>query len=313
MSGRSFPPGAAVLVAVAVVLVGLLTSFFYRQTVDISRSYPDDPALYLSSEAEAPRDTVYLGVISRYPSSLIYEGYQPLIDYLTGATPHHFALRLSESYEETVRQLVDGEVAAAFIGSYLYVQASAEHGVTSILQPVDEQGEPTFHSVLVTRRESDVRSMADLAGRRLALPSELSFSANWLSNHELAKVGLRLDDLAAVHHFPHHHTVIYEVLRGNFDAGIVKGRVAREFLDRGIRVVARSDPLPGSPVVVPADHDAVVTGALVTALLAVDPGDPTHAEMLESWDPEFAYGFAVARDEDYDGIRSLLRRQGGGG
>jgi phosphonate transport system substrate-binding protein len=303
---RPFPWGA---VAAGALLTAAVTVWLYGRAVDLSRPYPAATELYEPQYAYADADTVFIGVISRYPSAVIYDGYQPIMDYLAAEMQRPFALMLSESYEETVRQLVEGRVAAAFLGSFLYVKAHEEHGIACVVQPVDEAGGTEFSSVLITRAGSDIASIEGLAGRRLALPNELSFSANWLPMHELGRAGLGLDDLAAVRHFPHHHAVVYEVLRGNFDAGVVKRRVATEFLDRGIRIVAVSDPIPGSPLVVPAHHDPVLTAAIADALLRLRPGDPQHAAMLASWDAEFAHGFGPARDADYDVIRRMMRRE----
>jgi phosphonate transport system substrate-binding protein len=307
MSHRVYLLATPLLLA---LLIGTLTFSGYRLALDLSMPYADAAELYVEADRDARADTVFFGVISRYPSNIIYQGYQPLMDYLTAATGYHFVLRLSESYDDTVQQLVEGRVSVAFLGSYLYVKANAEHGIICILQPLNEDAAPQFQSVLVTHEQSDIVSLRDLSGRRLALPSELSFSANWLALHELDQAGLRLADLSAVRHFPHHHTVIYEVLRGNFDAGVVKDRVAREFLQRGVRIVASSDPIPGSPIVLPASHDPALAQAITTALLRVDPADSAFAALVSTWDPEFAYGFTKAQDADYDVIRAMLKRRG---
>jgi phosphonate transport system substrate-binding protein len=309
MTHRFYVFAAPLLLA---LLVGILAVSGYRVAVDLSAPYDAAGDLYVPPGPGAGADTVFFGVISRYPSNIIYHGYQPLMDYLTAETGYHFVLRLSESYDDTVQQLVEGRVAVAFLGSYLYVKANAEHGIVCILQPLNEDAEPLFQSVLITREASDVSSPRDLAGRRLALPSELSFSANWLALHEFDEAGLRLADLdVVVRHFPHHHTVVYEVLRGNFDAGVVKDRVAREFLQRGVRIVASSDPIPGSPIVLPAGHDRALADAITAALLRVDPADPAFAAIMATWDPEFAHGFGRARDSDYDVIRTMLERRRG--
>jgi phosphonate transport system substrate-binding protein len=166
----------------------------------------------------------------------------------------------------------------------------------------------SFQSALITRDDAPFQSAADLVGGRLALPSELSFSANWLRlDPEIQKI-LPLEKLEVVQYFPHHQTVVFEVLQGNFDAGVVKDRVAHEFRHRGLRILAISQPVPGSPLVVPALENPALEAAILDALLALDPTDPATATRLSTWDPEFAFGFTRARDEDYNRIRALLTR-----
>ncbi len=292
-----------------ILLFLTISIIFYKTTVNIAQPYGDfteRESMYYAPVI----DTVYFGVISRYPSNVIYRGYQPIMDYLTKNTDYHFELLLSDSYDETVNQLVSGEAHAAFLGSYIYVQAHDLHGIICILKPLNENQEPFFRSVLITHPRTGIKSIKDLSGKRLALPSQQSFSGNWLPISLLDKNDISIDDLGAVQFFPFHQSVVYEVLRGNFDAGAVKDRVAQEYSDRGIDVFAYSDPIPGSPIVVPRDYDEAIVKAIMNALLAIDPADPEYSALIRDWDPEFAHGFVPAHNEDYNTIRDILRQFG---
>jgi EAL domain-containing protein (putative c-di-GMP-specific phosphodiesterase class I) len=48
---------------------------------------------------------------------------------------------------------------------------------------------------------------------------------------------------------------------------------------------------------------------LKTALLAIDVHDPQMRDMLSHWDREFAYGFVVAHDADYDSLEQVIREK----
>ena len=185
--------------------------------------------------------------------------------------------------------------------------------VRAILKPLNENGEPLSRSVLITRTGSPIASVKDLAGKRLALPSQDSFSGNWLPLAEFPRAGFTRAQLPVIRHFSHHHSVVYQVLRGAFDAGVVKERVAREFANRDIRIVLSSSPIPGSPLVVRKDCDTAIVRSIRTALLAIDvrrAGRPRDS--CRQWDQEFRYGFATATEQDFDGIRDLLRARGAG-
>jgi phosphonate transport system substrate-binding protein len=280
-----------ILAAVTFVLHGII--------VDIRSPWPD-PIPAAETISVTGRDTVRFGVISRFPSNVLYQGYQPLMDYLSAQTDYHFELIISRSYEETVAQLASGKVHAAFLGSYIYITSREEQGLIPILKPLNENGEPFFTSVIIVQGGSDIHSVSELRGRSLALPSENSFSGNWLLSSGLARHGMEPGDLSHIEHFRHHHSVVYEVLRSNFDAGSIKDRVADEFLDQGLRIIAHSDPVPGSPVVVSARHDPDITGAITDVLLSINPSDPMYALLVSQWDPEFRNGFMRAEAADYD-------------
>ncbi len=289
-----------------IILIMMATLYIYHEIVDIS----DEP--YITIPQQNPNhtifksDTVYVGVISRFSPNLIYEGYQPIMDYLSAATPCYFSLRLSNNYEQTISQLDRNEIQAAFLGTFLYLRARKNHPIRCILKPLNSQFQPYFHSVVITRTDSPISTVADLAGKRLALPSPLSFSGNWLLQSELKNHGLHASDLDSIHYFGFHHTVIYQVLRGNFDAGVVKDRVAEEFIHKGIRIIARSEPIPGSPIIVRKDLAPAIVNAIKEALLKIDIRKEEYQRLVKTWDPEFSFGFTRADDADYDRLAVLM-------
>lgn len=287
------------------VILTAITYVLHGVIVDIRSPWPD-PAPAAETISVTDRDTVRFGVISRFPANVLYQGYQPLMDYLSTQTDYHFELVISRSYEETVAQLASGKVHAAFLGSYIYITSREEFGLIPILKPLNENGEPFFTSVIIVQGGSDIHSVSELRGRSLALPSENSFSGNWLLSSGLPQYGLEPGDFSHIEHFRHHHSVVYEVLRSNFDAGSIKDRVADEFLDQGLRIIAHSDPVPGSPVVVSTGHDPDITGAITDVLLNINPSDPVYAHLVSQWDPEFRNGFIRAEASDYNQLAQQI-------
>ena len=297
------------VILAAFLLTAVVTVAVYRTTTDIGSPFPPVTAFSGQDSSLAGRQVVSIGVVSRYPPPVIYQGYQPIMDYLNTGNRFRFELRLGRTYQETVEQLVRGDVAAAFLGTYIYVRAHERFGVRCILMPLNENGEPFSRSVLITVAGSPIRGIADLRGKRVALPSQDSFSGNWLPLSEFPKFGLVGEMRPVFRHFSHHQSVVYQVLRGTCDAGVVKERVAREYLDRNIRIVLSSDPIPGSPLVVRRDADTAVVNELRNVLLRLDVHHPEARALVAQWDQEFQYGFTEASDTDYDGIRRLLHVQ----
>jgi phosphonate transport system substrate-binding protein len=300
---------ASLLFLILAALAGA-SLVLYSWTTDITENFPrppHDPA----GRPDRTRQVLYVGVVSRYPPPVIYHGYQPIMDYLTERTPYRFELRPAGSYQEAVDMLVRGETVAAFLGTYIYVRAHERSGVHAILKPLNENGEPLSRSVLITRSGSPIRTVKDLARKRLALPSQDSFSGNWLPLAEFPRAGFTAATMPQIRHFSHHHSVVYQVLRGTFDAGVVKERVAREFANRDIRIVLSSSPIPGSPLVVGKECDTAVVRNIQNALLTIDVRRETDRELVSQWDQEFRYGFAPATEQDFDAIRGVLHAQGG--
>ncbi len=279
---------------VAIAVAALFSAglaLLYSSFLDIRVAPPLSPKTAVTDN----RPQISFGVVSRYSPHLLYEGYQPLMDYLSAHTPFRFRLKLSHSYDETIEQLRKGQVAAAFLGTYIYLKSRKKAHLRCILKPLNKDGAPFFRSVVITQRHSGIHSLADLQNKRLALPSPLSYSANWL----FSEGKLQKEQLAVVRYFNFHNTVVYQLLKGNFDAGVVKDRVANAFSDKDIRIVYRSRPIPASPIVVHRNTSPQVTQAITKALLAIDLRQPVYQKLVQSWDAEFRYGFVPAKDSDY--------------
>jgi phosphonate transport system substrate-binding protein len=299
-----------ILLAIAVAILSVITWYLHQYIVDIARPYPKADIVSVLRNLPEQTDTVRIGVISRYPSNVIYQGYQPMMDYLSASTEFYFELVISGSYTETVEQLHKGQVDAAFLGSYVYVMTRDSLPFVPVLKPLNEDGRALFQSALIVRQDAPYQSPVDLRGKRLALPSELSYSSSWLINQRLGQDNMLIDDFSEITYFQHHHTVVYEIMRGNYAAGSVKERVAREFEGKGIRIISQSEPVPGSPMVASVHSRPEVIDAIRKSLLDLDLSNPTTLEMINRWDAEFIHGFARAYPSDYDLMAEIIYRGG---
>ncbi|MBK9303535.1 MAG: PhnD/SsuA/transferrin family substrate-binding protein [bacterium] len=292
---------------VAALFVGLNVLVLGR-LLDLGPAAPAATGVPAAADA---RPVVRVGVISRYAPTLIYDAYQPVMDYLSAAGAHRYELKLSASYEDAAEQLRRGEVSASFFGAWIYARLGPSLGLAPVLAPRGEDGGASSRAVLIAAAASPLRSVADLAGRRVALPSRDSYAAHWFAATCLGAAGLAAADLDSVHHFGYHQTVVYRVLDGRFDAGVVKESVAREFGGQAIRVVARSGPYPGPPLVIRAGDRSPALAEMVELLLTLDPADARDAAVLRGWDNEFSRGFVAVDARTYEPVVRLLDEGGG--
>lgn len=287
----------------SVFLIGILgTVLFYNYVVDISTiTRPEVNTIENTNHLKKP--ICYVGVISRYPPNIIFNGYQPIIDYLNQNDKYHFELKLSTSYSETVDQLINGNISVAFFGSLLYINAHKQYGIVPILKPLNEDHKPFFSSILFTRNNSGIITIKDIVGKKIALPSQESFSGNWLIKYELKKIGVSEKDLIEIKNFPFHQNVVFQVTNGNYDVGVVKDKVFKDYKNRDLKLVAYSEPVPGSPIVAAKNYDAEVIETIKSLLLKIDSTKPYYKNLVKNWDEEFIYGFVEANDSDYNPIR----------
>ena len=257
--------------------------------------------------AERPVETVYFSAITLYHPIVMYQKYQPLMKYLTENTPYRFELKLSQDYRDIIRFLKNNDVQVALLGGVTYLEAKQQFNLIPILKPLGHDGKPFYSSVFIARTDKKINGFSDLKGKSVAFASKLSTSGNLAPLYYLYSRGMKLGDFSRYTNLKYHDSVAREVLRGNYDAGAVIDSVADRFKSRGLRVIAVTDPIPGLPIVVRADAPSSLIKAIKKALLSLDYRNPEHRRIMEQWDEEFRYGFAEAKDSDYDSVRKMIK------
>jgi phosphonate transport system substrate-binding protein len=108
--------------------------------------------------------------------------------------------------------------------------------------------------------------------------------------------------------YGHHERAARAVLLGEVDACGVRDVVGERFAERGLRILAWSDPIPNFPLVMPPASDPELRHMIERALIEDPRKDPAALSFIASLDPELADGFAGCRDAEYDGLRKLATR-----
>jgi len=284
------------LAAVFAVLLLSTSAVVLARLSDIS-SGPRAGRPLTTSRPVADAPPLRIGVVSRFAPNVIFAVYQPLIDHLNRQGGRRYELKLSGSYLEAVEDLKAERVAASFLGAWIYGRMASDPDLIPLVAPLNTDGVSAFRVALVTGPEGDVTGAADLRGRRVALPSPQSWSGNWLQTAALPACGLDAADLDSLHHFDHHQTVAREVMRGAFDAGVVKQTVYEKYRDQGLRVLQWSEPIPGPPLVASAAVPADVREEIRAALLSIRP--ETIQARAKLWSQEFRNGFAAVDAAQY--------------
>ena len=250
---------------------------------------------------------IYLGVIPKDNPRIMYEKYQPLLDYLAEKTPYQYELLLKKNYEDTVTALGTGETNVALLGPLTYLEARAKYGAVSILKARGVEGTATYKSVIIVRNGLPVRTIADLKGKSVAFASSKSTSGNLIPRYLLAGAGIHLNELGSYTNFDYHDSVVKAVLKGQYSAGAVRDSVARKYMKLGITVIAESESIPTGPLTAGPGTPQVVIEDIKKALLALDPKNADDQRVLKRLDEDCKNGFTEATDKDYADIRSKIK------
>lgn len=260
-----------------------------------------------SSAFPAEKPVVRFGVGLRYHPIVVYEHFQPMMDYLTRNTPYRFELKLSRGYEATINAFVKGETDMISSGDGGLMNALMR-GAVPVLKPLDEQGKAVYRAYFVVRADSGIRSLQDLKGKRVGFGSRHSTSGNLITRYMLEQQGIRLEQLGSVKSLRNHTAVVTAVLKGEIDAGAVKSTVADHYRHHGLRVIASSEDLPSVPLLMRKDVPKEVVTAVTRALVKLDARKPADRKLMASWDNEYRHGFVPANAAEYQGVMQKFRR-----
>lgn len=250
------------------------------------------------------RNTVLFGVIPRDNPRILYEKYQPLLDYLSTTTPYQYELVLRKNYEEMVESLATGEADVALLGPLTYLEAHARYGALCILKPKGADGTARYRSVFIRKAGASPLSLSDLKGKQVAFAASKSTSGNLIPRYLLAGAGIHLNDLKGFANYDYHDSVVKAVLKGQYDAGAVRDSVARKYRKLGIVAIAESEEIPTGPLVAGPGIPYQVMEIIRKALLALTPDREPGKIVLPRLDEDLRNGFTAASDEDYAGIRA---------
>lgn len=251
---------------------------------------------------------IHLGIITLYHPLVMYRNYQPFADYLSANTPYYFSLKISESYSQIIDYLSKGTVQVAILGGLTYLEAKKKVEITPLLSALGEDGKPFCRGVFITRSDnSQINNIEDIKGTRFALASIHSTSGTLMPLYYLySKMGIRLSDFKSYENLKYHDSVVRNVLRGNFDAGVALGTIASQYKDVGLKFIGKTDPFPGFLLVVRKDLPAKIVDSIRNALLALNYKDTGDRKTMDTWDVNIRYGFAPTSDKAYETIHEAV-------
>ena len=256
--------------------------------------------------AELPeREPLQLGVVSLYNPRSMFIKYQPLVDYLSQQTGRSWELSMSRRYEDAVADLCSGRTSVAYLGPLTYVRARVACGAEPLVR-LNTGGRATYRSHILVRADSPFEELKDLRGQRIGFGEPLSTSSHLVPRALLLDAGLEVGTELSCVYYDHHERAARAVLLGEVEACGIRDLVGEGFLARGLRTLARSEPIPNFPIVAGPGTSPRLRETVLRALLAFtlhSPGQPgTH------WDRELAAGFAPVTDAEYDPVRRLAAR-----
>jgi phosphonate transport system substrate-binding protein len=240
-----------------------------------------------SARSDVSLTTLRLGIIPERDVFRQRRAYLQLAEYLQsknlgGPPGGKVAVRTASSYAGTLKDLEEGQVDAAFVGSLIAVLAQDRCGASVVLKSEELDGRSTYAGAVIVREDAPVQKFADLMGKRVGGVKTTTAGAVY-PLYLIRQLGWQARDVPSLVWSGTHDDVVREVISGTVDAGAVKDLrldgYRKEHPEAKLRVLSISGRVPNNALVLRKDLPPAKQEKLVTCLLAMDK-DPAGAGAL---------------------------------
>jgi phosphonate transport system substrate-binding protein len=243
------------------------------------------------------------------PSKMLRDA-EPLVARLEKATGRKVTLTIPQNYAAVVEAMVQGQVDLAHLGGFTFVQANRRAGAVPLVQRARDRD---FHSRFITARD-DVRSLADLKGKRFAFGDVNSTSGHLMPAYFMRKEGVDPAVVDQAIYTGGHDATALAVAERRVDAGALDEAVWERLTREGkvdpakVRVFWSTPPFVDYVWAARKDLDPTVAKKVADAFLALDPARPEDLPILELLSAKGRY---VAVDvAAYGPLRDAALREG---
>lgn len=253
----------------------------------------------------AAADTLRVSAIPDEDPQELLRKYKPFTDYIEKEVGVKVKFVPVVDYAATVEGLAANRLDIVWYGGFTSVQATQRaKGATRLAM---REEDASFKSVFVTRRDSGIKTLADLKGKTFAFGSVSSTSGHLMPRHFLKAAGIEPErDFKKFGFSGAHDATAAWVAAGRVDAGALNFLVWKKLVDKKTIDTAKTHVFWTTPPYV--DYVWVARGGVSPeirekfkqALLKLDYSKPEHKEIM---DLQRTRKFIPAKDSDWDGIR----------
>lgn len=239
--------------------------------------------------------------------------FEPLTSYLSDAIGQKVVLYVAKNYGDLRTQMEAGEVDIGSVSPFAYVDAVRGGKIRIIAQSVID-GSATYRGIIVARKDSGLKSIADLQGKRFAFVDPKSASGYVYPRAMLIEKGINPDSFFKETIFAgDHKKVIAAVLDGQVDAGATYDTAlgiakASGMPSDNLVIIARTDPIPHDAIVVRIGLDEALAKKIQTALVDLDKTEAGRRVIASSH--KKLSGHIIAVDSTFDVVRRTAKIAG---
>lgn len=261
----------------------------------------------LPQHASAEPRALTIGLIPAEDSQAMIESSRQVLDALQQQLGMPVKPFVATDYNGVIEALRAKKLDVAYLGPFSYVLASSVAEVEAFSVAVTKKtGQSAYRSVILARKDSGLRSVAELKGRNFAFVDPSSASGHLFPKAGLQQTGLDPDAyFGRVVFSGSHDASILAVANKKVDAAAVADRIFNSAVAKGtvkqddFVVLWSSRPIPESPMVWRKDLDPALKEKLAKAL--------ANLKDVKWGDQGVLNGFQPTSDAAYDVVRDTAK------
>ncbi len=207
--------------------------------------------LLLASPPRLPAAPLTIGLLPEMNVFQQMKRYQPLAEYIEKQLGAPVRLQMVSRYGNITENIKKKRVDAIFIGSFTGALCITQLNLHPIARPLWLDGTSTYYGKIFTRKDTGIKTVADMRGKRLALVERATtagyvFPLAYFRNHGVKS----LDEYFAAYFFTgSHDAAITAVLEGDAEVGAAKNTIFDKVLAENPQARQKLVVLANSPMV----------------------------------------------------------------
>ena len=237
------------------------------------------------TETKKEEKVIKMGFVPLKNSEKLVEDLKPISDYLSERLGVKVEAFTASNYIGVVEGLGSGSVDFGIIPPFSSLLAQKQSNAKPILTSKGKTGKPGYTAELYVRKDSGIKSLQDVKGKKVAFVDPSSSSGYIYPGAMLVEAGLNLDKDISYQFSGGHDKSLQLLLNKDVDVIAtfdgVEDRYAKDFpkAKTDIQKLATSDMIPGVMVTTSSKMDKELQEKLEKALRDIE-NDPKMKELF---------------------------------
>jgi phosphonate transport system substrate-binding protein len=254
------------------------------------------------------QEKLTIGLIPVRDAGELEEDFEPIRVYLEEQLGMPISVTVTENYVSLIEGMKNETIDIGWYGAFSYLAAESEIELNPLVLETRKDLGAYYHSLIITHKDSGIRSIEGLQGKRFAFVESGSTSGFVLPYALFKSRDIDYEQFfSRIHYAGSHEQVPVDILTNQADAGAISDITFNKLISDGkikkddFFIVWKSENIPGSPFVARGGLDKDVQENFTDAMLSIHKDLP---EGLNAFDPSIEKYMKV-ESKHYNTVRNI--------